>query len=227
MKCIRNSFVLLLLILFETKSQAQLFDTLRQLFKNKSTIDLRLESRNSFITNNAALVSGIRIGVDFNRKLRFGGGASWLDSEIKENNFILNENNVLVNVPKYFKFTYICYYADFVFYKTQRWQLSVPIQLGTGMSWFQDNTTYDLGGPETKYFLLLYEPGITIQFKIFKWFGLGADVGYRFTLKNNNYVGEKLNSPTYSFRISFWPEQLFFELFPKSKISQKFGPAYW
>jgi hypothetical protein len=32
-------------------------------------------------------------------------------------------------------------YADFVFHKTKRWQLSVPIQVGTGMYW----TQYDDG----------------------------------------------------------------------------------
>lgn len=217
----------MVVIFFQLKSEAQLLDTLRDIFKSKSSIDLRLESRNSFITNNRALISGVRIGAAFRRKLRFGGGVSWLSSMITENNYVLNENNNLVNVPKYLKLAYICYYADFVFYKTQRWQLSVPIQAGTGMSWFQTYTGYNLGGKEQKYFLLLYEPGISTQFKIFRWFGLGIDIGYRFALKNNHYVGEKMNSPTYAFKISFWADQLFFELFPKSKISQKFGPAVW
>ena len=80
---------------------------------------------------------------------------------------------------------------------------------------------------KSKYFLILYEPGISTQFKIFKWFGLGVDIGYRFGYNSDHYVRTKLNSPTYAFKLSFWADQLFFELFPKSKISKKWGPAYW
>lgn len=227
MRLFKNSLVLVFVIFFQLRSQAQFLDTLKAVFKNKSSLDLRLESRNSFITNDRALISGIRVGVAFSRKLRFGGGLSWLSSELKQDNYVLNEYNTIVNRPKYLKFGYICYYIDFVFYKTQRWQLSIPIQAGTGMSWFQSSTNYVVNGKEPKYFMILYEPGITVQFKIFKWFGLGADIGYRFGYSSENFLHQKLNSPTYAFKISFWADQLFFELFPKSKITKKWGPTYW
>jgi hypothetical protein len=215
------------LLCAKAQLKAQWIDTLKVLFKNKSSVDIRLESRNSFITNDRALISGIRIGVSFKRKLRLGGGLSWLKSEISSDDYILSGEKVIDTIPKYLKLGYICLYADFVFYKTKRWQLSVPIQAGLGQSWFQHSTRYDLSSANRKYFLLLYEPGITTQFKIFRWLGLGADVGYRFTLKNNKYIGEKLNSPTYAFKLLFWADQLYFEAFPKSKVSQKYGPAVW
>jgi hypothetical protein len=227
LKFIRNSWVLLTLVFLQQRAHAQFLDTLQEVFKNKSAIDFRLESRNSFINNNLTLVAGVRLGVAFKRKLRIGGGVSWLKSDVIKTDYITDDNGITQPVPKYLKLAYICYYVDFVFYKNKRWQLSVPIQVGTGLSWFQKNQTYDFTGNDKKYFLLLYEPGITTQFKIFKWFGLGADVGYRFALKNNNFVGETMNSPTYAFKILFWADQLYFELFPKSKISQKRGPAYW
>jgi hypothetical protein len=117
--------------------------------------------------------------------------------------------------------------VDFVFYKTKRWQLSVPIQTGTGLSWFQQKKNYTIGGKTPKYLLLLYEPGITVQFKIFKWFGLGTDVAYRFTLNSNSETRRQLNSPTYSFKVLVWFDQLFYDLFPESIFAKKFGPAYW
>ena len=217
--------------------KAQFLDTLHEVFKNKSSIDARLESRNSFINNQIISISGLRLGVGFQRKLRIGGGinwlksdfknAMWLNSGFKQNFYVQNESGKIDTVSKYLKLVYLSYYIDFVFYKTKRWQLSVPIQAGTGFSWWQLKKIYSLNGQEKKYFLFLYEPGITTQFKATKWVGLGADVAYRFTLKNNKKIGEHLNSLTYSVKILLWFDQLYYELFPKSKVTKKYGPAVW
>jgi hypothetical protein len=130
------------------------------------------------------------------------------------------------SVYNYFKFGYICYYADFVFHKTKRWQLSIPIQAGTGLYW----TQYSNGSQiiqSKKRLLLFYEPGITVQFKITKWLGFGVDVCARLALRNTNYVGNKLNSFVLGFRYSIWFDQIFYMVAPKSKITKKYGPAYW
>jgi hypothetical protein len=213
-----------MVMMFCLTTNGQFIDSLPMLLKEKKSLDARLESRYSFIDNELISVTGIRLGVAFRRKIRLGAGLSWLETPYQVN----------LNGPgsepddHYLRFMYVCYYLDVVFHKTKRWQLSVPIQAGTGASWFQAGTSkYRLYGKEPRYLLLLYEPGITVQFKVFKWFGLGADVAYRFTLKNSRNVGNQLSSPTYSFKILFWPDLLYFDLFPESKISKRFGPAYW
>lgn len=224
----KKALLIFFLLALYGPAKAQLFDdTLQDIFKRKYSIDARLESRNSFINNQLISVSGVRLGLVFQRKLRLGAGVSWLKSDVKSNFYPVNELGQPDTITRHLKFVYACYYIDFVFYKTKRWQLSVPIQAGTGASWFQNGKEEASGKKPKKYFLLLYEPGITAQFKLFKWAGLGADVAYRFTMKNNKKVGEKLNSPTYSFKILFWVDQLFYDLFPKSEITKKFGPSYW
>jgi hypothetical protein len=172
-------------------------------------------------------VNGIRLGVAFQRKLRVGGGVSWLKTELGSRQLIVNDAGEEQSVIKYPKFVYFCLYADFVFYKTKRWQLSVPIQIGTGYGWSQNDRGYDLASKSPKYFLALYEPGITVQFKVFKWFGLGADVAYRFAANHRKKTDVNLNSPTYSFKLLFWFDQLYFDLFPNSDLTKKYGPAYW
>jgi hypothetical protein len=103
----------------------------------RSTVDARLESRYSFAENQLISVTGVRLGVVFRRKLRMGGGVSWLNTEVKTT--VVNE---LGTQDDYFlKFAYLCYYMDFVFYKYNRWQLSVPIQAGTGLSWVHTNSS--------------------------------------------------------------------------------------
>jgi hypothetical protein len=207
-------------VLLSFGMKAQLLDTLQELFHQKYSIDARLESRNSFIDHQLVSVNGARLGLSFARKFKLGIGLSWLNSEVKSTRFTA-EN------PDYLKFGYIAYYLDYVFYKTKRWQLSVPIQAGTGMSWYQPDMTYHFKTKTPKYLLLLYEPGITVQFKVFKWAGLGADVAYRFTVRSGKDIDRRLSSPTYSFKLLFWFDQLFYDLFPASIITKEFGPSYW
>lgn len=223
----RNLTVIVIIIIGGFKLQAQFLDSLHQLFNSSSSIDARFESRWSFIRNEAITVTGVRLGVAYNRKLRIGGGLSWLQTNRSE---IFNQTNTLGNtedVKKYLKFGYLCYYIDFVYYRTKRWQLSVPIQLGTGMSWFQKESNYHTHVTDKKYFLLLYEPGITIQFKIFRWLGVGGDYAFRFVMRNQKKIGEQLNSPTLTIKYLFWPDQLFYELAPKNKLTKLYGPAEW
>lgn len=219
--------------------KAQYLDTLHEVFTHKSSIDARLESRYSFNDNRVISVTGVRLGVAFQRKLRIGGGLSWLKSDYETTFHPYSKFfNRTDTIKRYLKFAYLCFYVDFVFYKTKRWQLSVPIQAGFGALWFQKGRLYNFSGSDHKYFLALYEPGITAQFKVLKWFGLGTDVAYRFSLKNNRKIREDYDapgshfrvlnwSPTYSFKILIWFDQLYYEMFPKSKITGRFGPATW
>ncbi len=223
----KRSVLIFFLFAFCVTIKAQFLDTLHDVFNHKSSIDARFESRNSFIDNQIISISGLRLGVAFQRKMRVGGGVNWLKSDFHEDFYTQNESGKMDTITKHLKLVYLSYYVDFVFYKTKRWQLSVPIQAGTGFSWWQQKKAYYMNSPEKKYFLFLYEPGITAQFKVLRWFGLGADVAYRFTLKNNKKIGEHLNSPTYSLKVLVWFDQLYYELFPNSKLTKKKGPAVW
>ena len=218
------TIIIFLIISFTIKGQ--FLDTFKVFLKSRPSIDARLESRYSFLNNSPTKVSGVRLGLSFRRKLRVGIGYSWLDTDVKDAKLITDAFGNLRYTNEYLKFGYVCYYADFVFHKTKRWQLSVPIQVGTGMYWTQYND--GLKTIKSKQRLLLfYEPGITVQFKATKWCGLGLDVCARLALRNTKYVGEKLNSFVLAPKLLIWFDQIFFMTFPKSKITQKYGPAYW
>ena len=207
--------------------KAQFLDSLNVVFRSKSIIDARLESRYSFIRNNIISVTGVRLGVAYKRKLRIGGGLSWLETNREYSFYQKNALGDLYEEKKYLKFAYICYYIDFVYYRTKRWQLSVPIQAGTGLTWFQKERGYSLRNTDRKHFLLLYEPGITAQFKLLRYVGLGGDVAFRFIMNRHKKIGEQLNSPTFSIKLLFWPDQLFYVCLPNHKITKRFGPAEW
>jgi hypothetical protein len=200
-------------------------DSLHMIFNMRSSLDVRVETRRGLIDNHGSSVQGVRLGVAFKRKLRLGGGISWLDSEFLHENYVrLGEDGY----EKYYtltKFAYLCFYVDFVFHRTKRWQLSVPIQTGGGLLWYQTKSKYDLS-TGTKYGIFFYEPGITIQFKLTKWAGLGADICYRYALKDRR-VTERLSSPTISLKAMLWFDQLFYTVFPEHRMSKEKGPASW
>lgn len=231
-----KKLVFISLILFGSlSSKAQLLDTLRDFLKHKYSIAVRLESRNSIIANELTSISGVRIGLTFKRKLRLGAGFSWLKTDghswlktnVTKDFYVQGTDGKTETVKKYLKFVYTCYYLDFVFYKTQHWQLSVPIQIGTGFLWFQEKKKYAFRNNEKKYLLFLYEPGITLQYKAFKWLGVGADVTYRFALQNRKETGVQLSNLSLTFKALFYFDYLFYELFPKNEITKLYGPAYW
>jgi len=219
--------ILAVLLFGSFAGRAQYLDSLGEVIRGKANIDLRLESRWSFVNNELITISGVRIGAAFEKKLRLGGGLSWLKTPYSQTELTVNENGQTILKTTYFKLAYLAAYADVVFYKTKRWQLSVPLQIGAGFTWRQDVPQYQLNQMDSRQFLFLYEPGITVQFKLTRWFGLGSDVAYRFTLKNNKKISEQLSSPTYSFKIMFWLDQLYFMVFPESDWSRKSGPATW
>ncbi len=217
-------FILFITVSFTIKGQ--FIDTFKVLLHSKPSITGGLESRYSFLNHTATKVSGVRLGLSFKRKLTVGIGYSWLDADVIDKKTITDDLGRLKIVDDYFKFGYACYYANFVFHKTKRWQLTVPIQLGTGMYWTQyqnENKTF----LSKKHFLLFYEPGITVQYKITRWCGLGIDVCARLALRNTKYVGEKLNSFILAPKLLIWFDQIFYMIAPKSKITQTFGPGYW
>ncbi len=231
----KKNLLIILFFVISYGSKAQMIDSLRFFLNTNYSIDARLSTKLSLIDHQLSKVSGLRVGLVFQRKLRLGAGIDWLKTDYTRGTNLLgidpvkrdfvNEQNVVTS--KYYKLMYLCLYADFVFHKTKHWQLSVPIQIGMGASWFNKDKGYTFGNPEAKYFLFLYEPGITVQYKLTKWLGGGVDVCYRFSPQNTKRSNMPLNSPSYAFKLVFLLDQLFFDLFPESEITKMYGPSYW
>lgn len=217
--------ILCVCVLMACFAKGQYMDSLHSILNMKSSIDARAETRYGLVSNYGSTVQGLRLGVAFQRKLRIGGGISWLKTELLHDKIVGTQDHDENKTGKYTRFGYLCFYIDFVFYKTKRWQLSVPIQAGGGMLWYQNKSRYDIT-EGAKYGIFFYEPGITIQFKVTRWAGVGADVCYRYALKDS-HVRETLNSPTLSIKTMIWFDQLFYLAFPENKITKAKGPASW
>ncbi len=202
-------------------------DTLHKAFSSAKTVDGRYESKNSFAKGERIEVVSFKLGVTFGKKVSIGGGYASLNSPLNASGLIPSLNGSISYEKNSFSFRYLCYYIDFIFHKNKRWQLSSQVEFGAGFSKFErlnnGEKNTKTGNP-----MFLYNPAINIKFKIFKWLGAGATIGYRFMLLNENNLGRQFNSPLYSAGILVWWDELALAIFPKSKkINARFGPSEW
>lgn len=213
---------------------SHLIDSLQVSFHRRANLTGGFSTKNTFVNNFNAPVFTAKLGVDFGHRVRIGGGVASLqlpgfDSAYNQKPFYLREyyTDTLGRarvLPLNLEFTYFTYYFEYVFFKTKRWEFSTPLQIGLGHSRYK---YIDPVSSKTKYthkaHIIIYEPTVSCYFKVFPWFGLGADVGFRFMLKNNKYIGRGFNSPIYDIKaIIFWTD-LYCTLFPQTKLAQKWS----
>ncbi|GIV27468.1 MAG: hypothetical protein KatS3mg027_1282 [Bacteroidia bacterium] len=214
------------LFLFPYKTRAQLVDSLKSDLHKKPGIDFGIETRNSFLLNDTVKFRGIKAGIRFGKKLKLGVSFNWLKSNIynKVNYFYDSSKDT---TSGYFKMAYFSVYTKIVYHKTKRWEFTTPLQIGYGHSWLQNKQQLSFKNQMFKKSMIIYEPTVSVQFKLLKWFGIAGNIGYRFVWHRDENILSHLNGPIYVLNLNLMLDQLFFEIFPDSEITQKYGPAEW
>lgn len=187
-------------------------EDIRSALKVKPNLDLRSDSRHSFINQSGVSLFGVKGGIEFNRKLRFGLGFNILTTKLNTN-FSYTNDGVLTNTDDArLIFYHVSPYVEYVFYKHDRWEVSIPIQLGIGNSYYTYRAESGQRYNSNRQFILSYEPAITAQYKIFKYFGPGFGVGYRLMIIDNKAIKESFNSPVYIFRFKVFFGEIYRDL---------------
>lgn len=182
---------------------------IRETVKMEPKLDIRIDSRNSFITAQSVKVTGIKIGLDHNNTLKYGLGFNMLRSKV--NNFIEVEHGSIKARLRYFSFTP---YIEYTFYRDDRWELTIPVQIGLGGSYYR----YAIGNDVHKVkkgFVATYEPAIVVQYRVLKYFGPTVGIGYRLMVKNNKQIEESFTSPVYLIGMKIFIEDLYRDIFGK------------
>ncbi len=203
----KKLILFLLIIVPPFHSFAQEFEEeLREAIHKRPTLEARYDSRNSFVNQTGVRVSGFKLGVQFDNKLSFGLGYNFLSSSIKKD--IISEGN-LYYVE--LEFRYFSPYIEYVFYRDNKWELSIPVQFGFGTSYYGNENE---AGPDkfNEGFIMTYEPAIAFQYRFLKYFGAGFGVGYRLMVKPNRQIDEKLTSPVYIFKLKLYFQDLMRDL---------------
>jgi hypothetical protein len=209
---------------------AQFTDTLRKAFEGKRSFDVDYDSRNSFIDNKLVSVHCLKMGVEFGKKIATGVGYAWLNAGTPiYNKFVFHDNELKKDtaVNRQLSLRYVCFYINYIYYKSKRWECSVPLQFGVGKLgynyWYNNVKKNEEAG-----YCFLYEPEVNVKFTILRWLGAEADVGYRFLFQKNSFIKNTFNSPLFALGVFIVWNELALMAFPKNSwIQKKFGPSQW
>lgn len=215
--------IFLLITSFALKAQPTL-DTIKWCFQQKPHLFAKLDTRNSFVENSRAKIFGIKTGLNFGKRLHVGVGYNQLYPPAKDfdrqyyfSSTITSEKD---SVPARLRMYYFSAHIEYIFYQTKHWELSIPLQIGLGKTYYI-YTISNKKGRTQENLNFIYEPAVSVEYKFVKWLGVGADVGFRFMLTSDRKINQKFNSPTYAFKLLIYYNEIFKSIFPKSKLAQR------
>lgn len=221
---IRQSIFLFIFFVAVTTVTAQpTLDTIKLSLKQKPHLFGKFDTRNSFIDNSRAKIFGLKTGLNFGRRLYFGIGYNQLNppsQDFDKTILIANANGELEKTNAVLRLFYISVHAEYVFYQTKHWELSMPLQFGVGQTYYKYN---QLGKRKVieKDLNFIYEPAVSVEYKIVKWAGVGVDVGYRFMLTSYKNLNQKFTAPTYAFKFLLYYNEIVKSVFPDSKLAER------
>lgn len=197
-------------IFFAVKTQIIILLLLSQLAKaqeSKSKVKfmMKVETRNSFVQTHHATFLAARAGFEVKKfPLRFGIGYYGMLSRFNSQLFDPSEYPQ-VGLTAQPRMHYAITYVDYSFYKEDSWELSVPVQLGVGETYYRSpNRNRFANG-----LVVPLEAGVAVSYLFTRWVGFGVGLGYRFMLLGNKRVKENFNTPYYELKLNI----LFTEIF--------------
>ena len=215
---LKRYFFLFSILLCPILLEAQIFDSLSQKFKSKPVYFFKFDTRNSFISARRAVFSGVKFGFKYDNSLIVGLGVSFLNTDIALKNTTLYTDASYEASSSKLSFYYISPFLEYVFYKDHKWEHAIPIQLGFGYSNFRFKNKSGLTMLLYSKPIILYEPAMTTEYKIFPWLALGGGLGYRLLLINNKIYGKLFNSPIYLIKFNIIWDSLPIKVFDKESL---------
>ncbi len=213
----RGYFFFFIIILSPNLLEAQIFDSLYHKLKSTPKFLFKFDTRNSFISSRSAVFSGFKLGFKYDNSLTIGIGISFLNSDVVLKNTSFNENSFPETAFSKLTFNYISPFLEYVFYKDNKWEHAIPLQFGFGYSNFRFIDNFGLNRILFNKPIVLYEPAMTTEYKLFPWLAIGGGLGYRLLLINNKIYGKLFNSPVYLIKFNVVWGNISYKVFDKKK----------
>jgi len=216
-------FFLFALLLSFQQSSGQVMDTLYASLEKRPRFFLNLQNYNSFISKDFANFTLLKFGLSYNKRVRFGFGASVLDGGAVVSEIEIDEDSIPYNTNGELKFSFISASAEYIFYHQYPWQFSlIPYNLGVGTARYEYIRRSDKHRVSTaSETVIIFQPELVGQYSVFRWIGLGASFGYRKTLYSSKNIRENFNSPTFSIGLKLFMDEIFKMTFPNGLKGKK------
>lgn len=201
----------------------QIADTIEYSLHQKPKFFITLASFNTFIDRQYANIGGIRMGLNYNQRIRFGVGIFSLANNSVVSTIHIKEDNqdYFTNGKLYLSFASIS--AEYFFYNDYPWQCTVtPFQLGFGSAKYEYVKRPELVLTSMpSEFIILYQPEVSAQYSIFRWLGVGVTTGFRFTVLRSRKQTQNLSAPAFTVDIRLFVDEIYKALFKKDDNSEE------
>ena len=175
------------------------------------------DNSRTFIRGRNASVIGLKMGMDLQRKFKYGIGFYSLQTDIVDEITIERENKPDTMRRAQLGMSWTAFAFEYIFYRKNKWIFSTPANIGVGQSYYE-YFEKDQGSVEAKSGpVLVHEFGVAGEYKMIRWVGLGAGLGYRFLGVQNEQIEQSFDSPFYVFKIKVYLGEVYRTIFPKKE----------
>ncbi len=168
--------------------QWAIMDSIRMSLLNKPTLSAGLDSRRSYLRGKPIDIFGLRVGADYKKTAGFIGLYTTAFQDETDNMY------------EYF---YLSGIGEYRWFQNYRWFLAQTIQLGVGTA----NLTFKQADGSNEYrdlMLIPLETGINATYRVWRYFGLSAGLGARFSLTPNSYF----SASYYTFGLCIYTDEI-------------------
>jgi hypothetical protein len=166
-------------------------------FEKKPKIFGGFDSHRSFINNRDVNIFGVRVGLEFDHRVRMAVGAYTLQSDFQRQ-FVVPRPSGLDTIDAKLRYSHLTYILEYIALTSKRWAISFPVAVGLAEANFPQVPGFQ------KQQFMLGSLGMYVQYKIFPFLGIAGGVGYRTILVGSPLITENFNGPTYSFGVKLY-----------------------
>lgn len=221
---LRKMFMVQICVFFCTitipiKTQAQLYhvwDSIVYYMQFKPSLTADFDSKNTFVTGHGVPMKGLELGISFKNKISYMLGVYFLREPIYNRATLYKGTTKEATYNTQVYINYWSLIAEYSIYRSRRWNIYMPFQIGTGFAkkYYYDSTSLKRADRSR---IVPVELSITGNYRIWKFIGLSGGLGYRRAFSSNIIKDEDFNGITYSFGIKIWFGDLCYLVAPKCK----------
>lgn len=190
-----RTIFLLLALCAACHAHSQLLDSIALFAKEEPRPVVRLDLKGSFVSNHNVRMMGVKVGLEHAKRFQYGVGYGFLFTPVVRDRYV----HGLGTRSSRLRLGYVSTYVDYAFYQRGPWEVRIPVQLGIGSGSVIYRDDMDRKQKLFRSGLIIYEPGMTVQYRFLNYFGIGAGWGYRLVIRTRHSLDERLTAPIYTF----------------------------
>lgn len=167
----------------------------------------------SFYSGAPVKFNGLRFGVEYKGVHRFGFGFYGLKKDLVFTDLSVDYPLATDTSLVKFKLNYAALFYERVFYKTRKWEISLPLYLGGGGldGYVEGNDGVFYRYTASSFSLL--NTGVNVKYYLLPWLAPRIGTGFRLTFNAEKTLRKAFNGPYYAFGLSIMVGELYRSLF--------------